>query len=82
MKWAISLERRLLASKGKGGGKGRWADVSEEASKTWDQMTSDERWYIEELWNGNLRRRVQEADERHGGAVQAQPFCIATSMDF
>ena len=54
--WAMSLERQLEKSKGKGKpGKGNASDHVE--SKPWSEMSRNERWYLQRLWDGSLRRR-------------------------
>ena len=41
--------------------------------KSWDQMSSYEKWWLQDLWAGRLRR---EMDEAEGGRnrVQAERF--------
>ena len=80
--WAENLEKRLLASKGKGKGtakgkvKGKDKGASEHnvAPKPWAHMSRNEQWHLQELWNGNLRRSVLNTEEAHGGQVQAHRF--------
>ena len=57
----VELNSRLLASKGKGEGKGE-RGAAEHAPKTWREMTDDERWWLEELWSGRLKRRKERAE--------------------
>ena len=49
---------------------------SEYKQSNWWNMSWSDRWYLEELWNGNLQRQLEEAEARHGGAVQAPPFVL------
>jgi len=64
----LQLEAQLLASKGKGKGKGK---SKAKCSKTWWDMSNCDRWWLEQLWNGQLRNQLEEAKKRHGGRVQA-----------
>ncbi len=44
-------------------------------------LSSKDRWYLHELRNGNLQRRLSEADSRHGGRVQASDFVCASTLE-
>lgn len=46
-----------------------------------DGLSADDRWYVRELWNGNLRRRVSEAEACHGGRVQAHDFVCSSTLE-
>ena len=63
------LERRLEASKGKGQGKGqgktkRGASEHTPEPKSWEDMSAFERWWLAELWNGNLWHAMKSAEEK------------------
>ena len=74
------LDKRYQASKGKGQGKGkgktkRGASEHTFPPKTWDEMSRDERWWLQQLWNGNLLREKQHAESKCH-RVEAAPFRI------
>ena len=86
--WALQLQRQLNAgkgatehtpkgNKGKGESKGNKSkDATEHTPKSWAEMNRNERWYLQELWNGNLLRAKRDAEDTHGGRVQADPFIM------
>ena len=37
-------------------------------------MTDVEQGLLYKLWDGTLLQQMNDADERHGGRVQAEPF--------
>ena len=43
--------------------------------KSWEDMTSVERWWLYELWRGNLKRDKEDAEARCH-RVQAADFVI------
>ena len=63
----VDLLNQLKASKGKGKGEG--------GKKSWDQMSRTERWWLQELWSGSLRRVLDEAEAKCH-RVQAGHFRI------
>ena len=63
----VDLLNQLKASKGKGKGK--------KGKRSWDQMSDPERWWLQQLWSGSLRR-VLDAAEAKCHRVQAGPFRI------
>ena len=63
----VDLWNQLKASKGQGKGKG--------GKKSWDQMSSNERWWLQELWSASLRRALDEAEAKCH-PVQARNFRI------
>ena len=63
----VDLLNQLKASKGKGKGK--------RGKKSWAQMSDTERWWLQQLWSGSLRR-VLDAAEAKCHRVQAGPFRI------
>ncbi len=88
--WALQLERQLNAAKamesnvkgkqqleGKGKGKEK-KGVTEHIPKKWSEMNRNEQWYLKELWNGNLYRAMRDAENKHGGRVQADYFVLPT----
>ena len=77
--WTLQLQAQFYASKGKGPTKGTGKREPSKgrgkiAPKFWGQMSSDERWWLHQLWNGNLKRQLDDAKARHGGRVQADRF--------
>ena len=52
----VDLWNQLKASKGQGKGKG--------GKKSWDQMCPSERWWLHQLWEGTLRRKLDEAEAK------------------
>ena len=61
----VDLYNQLKASKGRGKGKGK--------QRSWDQMSRHERWWLQQYWEGHLRRAMDEAEaECH--RVQAGHF--------
>ena len=76
----MGLQSQLFASKGKGTGKAKGkgrGGAAEHAPRAWADMSWGEQWWLQKLWNGNLKRRMREAEQRHGGRVQAQPFRVS-----
>jgi hypothetical protein len=82
--WALGLDRRLNASKGKGKrgasehaerntGKGKGKGKEHVEPKSWYEMTGHEQWYLYELWNGNLKRARTEAESKMS-RVEADAF--------
>ena len=67
--------KRQSGGKGKGKGNRRYAGA-ELVPNTWEQLSYYERWWLEELWNGNLKQNIREAEWRHGGRVQADRFAM------
>ena len=63
----VDLFNQLKASKGKGKGK--------RGKKSWAQMSLNERWWLQELWSGSLRRVLDEAEGKCH-RVQAGHFRI------
>ncbi len=60
----VKLDRQLKASKGKGSTKGKASSThgaAEHISRSWNEMSADERWWLQELWKGNLKRQLLEA---------------------
>ena len=39
-----------------------------------ERMSDNERWYLHQLWNGNLQEAYRRAQAEHGGTVQAPYF--------
>ena len=64
---AVDLYNQLKASKGRGRGRA--------GKKPWDRMSQDEKWKLEELWNGRLRKILDEAEGKCH-RVQAGDFRI------
>ncbi len=78
--WPMSLQSQLAASKGTGTGKAKGkgrGGAAENAPRAWADMSWGEQWWLGELWNGNLKRKVQEAEQLHGGRVQAHRFRVS-----
>ena len=50
----VDLYNQYKASKGKGKGKGK--------PKSWGEMSRSEKWWLEELWEGRLRKQMDEAE--------------------
>ena len=78
--WTQKLVTRLEVSKGKGRGKGkqnnkRGAPEHTVRPKYWDDMTRGEHWWVGEYYNGNLRRRMINAEAKCH-RVQAPRFSI------
>ena len=70
------LDMRLQASKGKGQGKAKGTNV---VPKSWHEMSRDERWWLEQYWNGNLWKEKQQAEAKCS-KVQAPPFRIGEEL--
>ena len=51
---AVDLYNRLKAAKGKGKGKA--------SPKYWDEMSMNEKWWLNEFWEGRLLRAMHEAE--------------------
>ena len=76
----LALDMRLRAFKGKGQGKGksknkRGASEHTVRPKSWEQMNKHEQYWLNELYNGDLKRKL-DAAEAKSHAVQAKPFFI------
>lgn len=91
--WTMTLQGQLQAGKGKGKGKGVASEhdsgkgackskggAPQHAPKQWDEFSWNEQWWLRELWNGNLRARVQAAERRCGGRVQAEQFYMVERL--
>ena len=88
--WACELQTRLdlaegKSPKGKGKGKGKGAKGSGAPEhrltpRPWEEMTRADRWYLTQLWEGNLKRDKEEA-ESHCNAVAAGPFRVLDDED-
>ena len=63
----LDLQNQLKAAKGKGKGKG--------TPKYWNEMSWNEKWWLYELWEGRLRRALDEAEGKCH-RVQARPFSM------
>ena len=63
----VELYNQLKASKGRG--------KSKRGKKPWDRMSLDEKWWLEELWSGRLRKVLDEAEGKCH-RVQAGDFRI------
>ena len=88
--WTQGLDIQLQASKGKGQGKGKCKNkrgASEHTGrggasehtvepKPWEWMNKTEQWWLNEYYNGNLKRTMDAANAKCH-AVQAKPFFIA-----
>ena len=70
------LHKRLQASKGKGEGKGKGKGV---VPKPWHEMSINERWWLEQYWNGNLLKEKQQAEAKCH-KVEAPPFRIGVEL--
>ena len=78
--WTQELVKQLELSNGKTRGKGkqnnnRGAPEHTIRPKCWDEMTINERWWVGEYYNGNLRRRMTVADAKCH-KVEANRFFI------
>ena len=60
--------------KGKGAGKGK-GNGNKNVPKAYEAMTSNEQWWLEELWSGRLRRNKEEA-AKLCSKVQAKDFYV------
>ena len=47
--------------------------------KTWHAMSIDERWWLEQYWNGNLLKEKQQAEAKCQ-KVEAPPFRIGVEL--
>ena len=43
--------------------------------KAWEVLSRDERWWLQELWSGKLRKRMQRAEGKCH-RVQANDFVV------
>ena len=48
--------------------------------RSWNQMTWNERWYLQEFWNGNLHQAMTDAEARCE-PVAADPFRVNDDDD-
>ena len=75
--WAEKLHQEQLkakAGKAKGRGKGKsGAKSTHWRPRTYAEMTRGEQWYLDNLWNGNLRAWHRDLCS---GPVQAKPFIV------
>ena len=46
------------------------------SSKSRRQVSTDDRWYFENILKGKLEWWLEDAKQRHGGCVQASPFAV------
>ena len=75
----VQLLNRLQASKGESKGKGKGAAGILVAPKAWGDMSRHEQWWINEYYNGNLLRAMNETQSkcrRAWGKVQAPRFFL------
>ena len=68
----VDLHNKLKAGKGEGKGKGQ--------PKYWGQMSYNEKWWLEELWEGRLRKAMDEAEGKCH-RVQALRFSVHDQAD-
>ena len=85
--WTVELNRQLQASKGKGKGSAKeHAHGTVAASKgqqkgksvtpkSWSQMTRDEKWWLQALWEGTLLAEMRRAEGKCK-RVQAKDFAV------
>ena len=81
--WALGLDSQLRASKGKGksgaaehtGGTGSSREDKHVIPKAWAVMSGNERWWMKELWSGNLSSQMRHA-ERKCYRVLAKTFIV------
>ena len=79
----VKLGQQLQASRGKGkscaaehtGGTGSSSEDKQVIPKAWDVMSTDERWWLKELWSGNLEAWMRHA-ERKCHRVQAKDLVV------
>ena len=70
-KYVQKLERRPKRLR-KGDGKGA---KSTKGKRSFDEMSNEERGWLEQLWNGNLHQMKEEAAAKCR-RIQANPFTI------
>ena len=75
--WTRTLDAEFMAGKGKGKTKAQQNKRKGKGTKgkprEWDDFNSTEQWWLKQLWNGNLKRRMQEAEAKMR-PVQARTF--------
>ena len=70
--WTMDLYNKLKESKGKGRGK--------KTPKPWFDMSQNEKWWLHQLWTGQLRRELDDAEGKCH-RVQAPRFFIEAETD-
>ena len=78
--WTQELVKRLEVAEGKSRGKGkqknkRGASEHTIKPKHWHEMTRLEQWWVNQYYNGSLRRRMNNAEAKCH-KVEARPFFI------